>query len=371
MLFSIAVPVLGQAGFISTALASIKAQGCRHELAVMDASPDRSVQEILDHYPGILHYRRHGPDAGQAAAIQEGWDRTSGDVVAWLCADDYYFPGALDAVATVFEANPEIDVVYGDSVFVNRDGNFLGYFPEIRDVDESLFYNCCISQPSCFVRRSALARAGKLNSDLHYVMDWDFWVRLYKTGARFYYLKQPLSAVRIYDETKTSSRSARRYKEINDLLKANTSFFRRCKSLLGFLHYDLLNCKRSMTDEVMLTLLNGGKSAMRYFSGKSNADRKSLYGIEPYTGRVVGECDVFLPYYGTQDPQCIKVTCRNVLSIQANVNGTSAMSSISFQESDRVEFLVQAENIAKTNLIHLKLKSESSAPWKLSSVYLS
>jgi glycosyl transferase family 2 len=54
----------------------------------MDATPNHSVQDVLDNFTGILSYRRHGQDSGQSAAIQEGWDHTDGDIFASLNSDD-------------------------------------------------------------------------------------------------------------------------------------------------------------------------------------------------------------------------------------------------------------------------------------------
>ena len=116
MIFSVAVPVLGQAAFLPTALASLMAQSCPFQLAVMDATPDDSVQRALNGYAAILHYARHGSDAGQSAAIQEGWDHTTGEILCWLCADDYLFPYAFMEAEKVFRERPDVDVVYGDGI---------------------------------------------------------------------------------------------------------------------------------------------------------------------------------------------------------------------------------------------------------------
>jgi glycosyltransferase involved in cell wall biosynthesis len=128
-MFSLALPVRYHANFLPFALESVRAQCADIQVAVMDATPDQSVQKVLERYGDLLSYRRHGPDAGQASAIQEGWDHTDGDIVAWLCADDYYFPNALEAVESVFIGHPEVDVVYGDAVFVDEADQFIGYFP--------------------------------------------------------------------------------------------------------------------------------------------------------------------------------------------------------------------------------------------------
>ena len=76
----------------------------------------------------MITHLESGPDGGQAAAIKKGKASIPGDIVAWLNADDYYFPSALKKVSSVFEKNPHVDVVYGDAVHVTADGWFFILF---------------------------------------------------------------------------------------------------------------------------------------------------------------------------------------------------------------------------------------------------
>jgi hypothetical protein len=92
----------------------------------------------------------------------------------------------------IFIRHPEADVVYGDAVFVDDSDQFIGYFPIGHFGTSSIEREDFICQPSCFVRRSALAKIGRLNPDLHYIMDWDVWTRLYRAGAKFHYLEQAI-----------------------------------------------------------------------------------------------------------------------------------------------------------------------------------
>jgi glycosyltransferase involved in cell wall biosynthesis len=186
VVFSIALPVVGQTRFLPDALTSIAVQTVPLQVAVMDATPDDSVQRVIDRHRERIHYSRHGPDAGQSAAIREGWCETTGDVVGWLCADDCLFPGALAQVAEVFLQHPDVDVVYGDGIFIDHDGRFIRYFPAISEDVGRLPWVNCITQPSCFVRRAAMERVGGVRTDLHYTMDWDLWVRLLLAGCRFH-----------------------------------------------------------------------------------------------------------------------------------------------------------------------------------------
>lgn len=245
--FSISTPVFKQAEFIATALESLRCQTMPFELAVLDATPDNSVQNILKKYSDIITYQYHHADDGQAAAIQEGWNNTQGEIVAWLNADDYYSPDTLAKVAEIFRSRLDIDVVYGHAAYVDAAGNFQQYFPAISDNPALLPRNCIICQPSCFVRRAAMERIGGLNTQLHYVMDWDLWVRLYTAGYKFYFLDAVLSVVRIYPTTKTLSGSKKRFQEIDAILKLHTSWFYRKIAWLGFLTDEYKNNRKNLT----------------------------------------------------------------------------------------------------------------------------
>jgi len=371
LLFSIALPVFGQANFLPTALTSIQVQTGLFQLAVMDATPNNSVQIVLKNYSEILSYQRHGPDAGQSAAIQEGWDHTEGDIVTWLCADDYYFPYALEEVDKVFSAHPDVDVVYGDSIFVDREGNFLRYCLDIDQDISAIFKTCCISQPSCFLRRSALDRMGKLNTKLHYIMDWDLWTQLYKAGAKFYYLNKPLSAVRMYPETKTASRSKARYGEIKRHLKENMGFLSRMRVLLGFYYSDVKMGRKSILDRIIYCVLNRLRSIKNIIWKYSKKKNPILYGFECSSNLVKSECEVFLPFYGKSLPRQLVINCRNVNTLQVYVNNSMQNISSSSSRGDYCSYVVKIKEDLIGSILKLNLSSRSTKPWRLISVNIS
>jgi glycosyltransferase involved in cell wall biosynthesis len=371
MVYSIAIPVLGQASFLSTALSSIQAQTCRFQIAVMDATQNHSVQDVLENYTEIISYRRHGQDSGQSAAIQEGWDHTDGDIVAWLCADDYYFPYALEEVDKVFSAYPDVDVVYGDSIFVDREGNFLRYCLDINQDLSAIFKTCCISQPSCFLRRSALDRMGKLNTKLHYIMDWDLWTQLYKAGAKFYYLHKPLTAVRMYPETKTASRSKARYAEINRHLKENVGLLSRMRVLLGFYYSDMKMGRKSVWERTIFYLLNRLRSIKNVICKYSKKKNPILYGFECSSNLVKSECEVFLPFYGKCLPRQLVINCRNVNTLQVYVNNSMQNVSSSSSRGDYYSYVVKIKEDLIGSILKLNLSSSSTKPWRLISVNIS
>lgn len=212
--FAVVVPVGREDERLATALRSLALQNADLEIALLDASGSVRNRETADAFDDILTLRLHAPDAGQAAAIREGWQRIGGNILCWLNIDDALLPGAMETVADVFANHPEFDVVYGNSVVHNDYSRVTGFHMAVEEISDSLYRTNLISQPSCFVRRRAVEDVGGIDPTLHYVMDWDLWVRLYAAGKRFRFIDEPLSAILWATGTKTASVAPRRLYEI-------------------------------------------------------------------------------------------------------------------------------------------------------------
>jgi GT2 family glycosyltransferase len=319
--FSIAVPAYGQSEYLGDALASLAAQSALTQVSVMDATPDDSVQRVIAAQSLRPAYVRHGPDAGQSDAIREGWERTGGDILGWLCADDCLFPGALADVAAVFREHQHVDVVYGDGVFIDRQGHFIRYFPSIRQDLRNIPRECCITQPSCFVRRSAVERVGGLRADLAYTMDWDLWTRLFLAGCKFRYVPVPLSASRMHSGTKTTTNSHARLSEIWQHLIRYNKRRDALRSMSGFLLAPLMYSELGSGGHATIgRMFRGVMSARRRFRGASHA-LPSLYGIDIVSNGVRGTCEIHIPYYRPVPPTHLVVSAEPAVQLVAEHEG--------------------------------------------------
>ncbi len=223
LVFSIAMPIGSFHPFLADSLASLLAQKAKLNIAFLDASGDPRVKALADRFDDRLHYRRHGPDGGQSDAILEGWKHAPGDVLGWLNADDILYPDALEKALERFQREPELDVVYGHSAILDEHGRMTGYHWAVEPPGPRLLEAGIVSQPSCFFRRDAYERAGGLNADLHYTMDWDLWIRLYKSGAKFGFTDDVMSMVLWGDDTKTSSFNIERRRELRAIARRKES----------------------------------------------------------------------------------------------------------------------------------------------------
>lgn len=198
----ILTPSLDYRRFLEDAVISVARQsypGLKH--IVQDgASTDGSPQmlDALSQQHPQLDYKVI-PDRGQSDALNRAAARACSDWIGWLNADEFYFPGAVAAVADAIAAEPEADVIFGDCVVVDVHGRYLRLLPAHRFSRFTLRrYGCFISSCATFVRRSLLAESG-WDPRMRRVMDWNLWLSLAARGAHFRYIPRPLAAYRSHD----------------------------------------------------------------------------------------------------------------------------------------------------------------------------
>lgn len=113
-MISIVTPVFNGSAHIGRTLESLAAQKASFEHIIMDAcSSDNTVaqaQSYSERYPVRICSER---DAGLYDAVQKGFERSEGDILAWLNAGDAYLPWTLHTVQRVFDAYPEVEWITG------------------------------------------------------------------------------------------------------------------------------------------------------------------------------------------------------------------------------------------------------------------
>ncbi len=201
-LVSIVTPSFNQAQYLEQTLRSVLEQDYpRIEYIVIDgASTDGSV-ELIKKYEDRLAYWVSERDSGQAEAINKGLARAEGEIVAWINSDDFYFPGVVASAVKVFESHPEAGLVYGDTVAVDGNGEFI-HFPKYAQwgLDDLLTFNI-IGQPAVFMRRDVLLKAGFLDPSFHFLLDHQLWIRM-ASHARMVYVPERWAAGRFHESAK-------------------------------------------------------------------------------------------------------------------------------------------------------------------------
>ena len=199
---SVVTPTLNAEPYLSECLASLQQQGTTtiEHLVVDGGSMDRTLDIVRDEKNAICLIR---PGSNQAAAINEGLRQATGEIVAWLNADDAYPPGAVATVAECFASEPDLDVLVGDCAVIGPEGEPLWHErPGPYDFERLLRRGNYLPQPAVFLRRRTLQSIGLLDESLEYTMDYDLWLRLKR--ARVRYVPQVLAVFRWHPGSKTA-----------------------------------------------------------------------------------------------------------------------------------------------------------------------
>ncbi len=213
-LVSIVTPSYNQGRFLRRTIESVLRQDYRHiEYLVIDGGSTDDSVEILHSY-GTRFTWVSEPDRGQTDAINKGLARAHGDILAYLNSDDVLLPGAVAAAVRHFEAHPEWDLVYGNAQHIDADDRVLGPYPTAPYSFARLREDCCICQPATFWRRRIAEQVGPLDAELHFAMDYDYWMRIDRAGGRLVHVPEVLACSRLYPETKTLSCRLDVYREI-------------------------------------------------------------------------------------------------------------------------------------------------------------
>lgn len=204
---SLVTPVLNQAAFIGQTIESVLSQRFPAlEYIVMDGGSKDGTTTVIEKYRNQLTYCESAKDKGQSDAINRGFVHTSGDILGWLNGDDILLPGALDCIAQFFEMNPDIDVVYGNRIVIDVDGNDIGRWVLPPHSDRILSWIDYVPQETLFWRRHLWDRVGgHVDNSYQFAMDWDLLVRFRNYGARFAHLPRYIGAFRVHSAQKTSS----------------------------------------------------------------------------------------------------------------------------------------------------------------------
>ncbi|MBL1353650.1 MAG: glycosyltransferase [Zetaproteobacteria bacterium] len=222
MKVSIVTISFNQAEFLEEAILSVLNQDYSNiEYIVVDPGSKDGSREIIEKYRDQIDTIIYEPDSGPADGLNNGFSKATGDVYAYLNADDTL---SLNACSTFVDAfsNCDADVISSHGYIMNRDGEVVKkVYSHKYDPVAYVYGACVLVQQSTFFKASFFDVVGGFNRDNRVSWDGELWFDIAKKGAKFDRIGGYYSNFRIYEDSITGSG---RYRSMSlDVLKRHAA----------------------------------------------------------------------------------------------------------------------------------------------------
>lgn len=186
---------------------------------IVDGASTDNTLEIIEKYRGNVDTIISEPDEGQYCAIQKGLILADGEIMAWLNADDIYYPWTFSVVNEIFEKYPDVEWLTGVPSYINEVGQCIrvancaaSAYPK-KYIKNGWFRSSLagyLQQESMFWKKSLWQKVKSLNLNLKYAADFELWTR-FAEHAELYSLSVPLAAFRVRPGVQRSSINKDKY----------------------------------------------------------------------------------------------------------------------------------------------------------------
>jgi glycosyltransferase involved in cell wall biosynthesis len=197
---SVVTPSYNQAQYVEGTLRSVLGQNYPNlEYIVIDAASTDGSTDIIGRYADKLHYYVSEPDRGHGHGLNKGFERSTGEIMAWLNSDDMYHPWTFRVVAEIFTQFPEVNWIVGTNAWWSERGALLTANRGCMNIYDYLMGRYqWVQQESVFWRRPLWERAGgKIDERYSQQIDAALWGKFFLTD-RLYMVDCILSGVRMH-----------------------------------------------------------------------------------------------------------------------------------------------------------------------------
>ena len=206
-LVTVVTPSYNQADYLEQTIRSVLLQGYPNlEYIIMDGGSTDDSLDIIKKYSPWISFWVSEPDNGQSEAINRGFSRAKGDILAWLNSDDLYLPGCIYKMVEVLINQPDTGLVIGQVGVINDVNEHIGFFEPIDfSLKKFLCFQQIFPQQAAFFQRWVYDHSGGVREDLHFAMDHEFFVRIASSHIPITFVQDEMALFRVSGKNKGSA----------------------------------------------------------------------------------------------------------------------------------------------------------------------
>ena len=201
---------LNQGRYLEKTILSVLNQNYPNlEYIVIDGGSQDDSVNIIKKYQKYITYWVSETDKGQSDGLNKGFNKATGDIVAYINSDDVYMPGILEKVAREFMEKGTIDVLYGNKLVLDPEGKILSerrllrWMPKISIMGFFSRRGYWVYLDAAFWKREFFVKTNGFDLSLKNTMDVDYFLQLVKCKARFHFMREYFIGFRSHRDSKT------------------------------------------------------------------------------------------------------------------------------------------------------------------------
>lgn len=205
---SVVIPSFNQGRFLHGLMCFLRKK--RHfiyEIILLDGGSTDCTLDVIDSNKDIITFSRSFSDKGQAAAVNEGIQRATGNIIVWVNSDDMLCEDAFEIIEDHFSRQNAEELLVGSSLCISENADIIRFYPVIKDLRMKwwMYGVSLFGQTSVVFKKSVWTELGGLNERLRYSLDYDFFCRVFKCNKSIKLIDKPLGVMRFYEGIKSFS----------------------------------------------------------------------------------------------------------------------------------------------------------------------
>jgi len=217
---SIVTPSFNQAQFLEETILSVITQNYPNlEYIIIDGGSSDGSVDIIKKYEKYLAYWTSERDNGHGHALNKGFAKSTGEIMAWINSDDKYYPYTFNTIAEIFNKFKDINWIQGKNSWIDKYGRLLDVRYSLINIYSYLLNDYkWIQQESVFWRRSLWEKAGSfVNEKIDLMVDGELWTRFFLSDD-LWHLDIVIAGFRSHDKNRSHFQIEKVYREMNDAI---------------------------------------------------------------------------------------------------------------------------------------------------------